>query len=1367
MLLHVTLVPAPGTGRNHGTGHPAAGELVIKVTGAPSGSEVAARLGERCGPAVFSIAGSPLQDLVPGRPPFVNGAVIISSPARPGGASALPGVPPAETREAPLLLVVCSGPDSGSVTALQRGSYRIGRRFPAGTVTGDEDGDRDASQIGIADPALSRNHAVLVVGTDSVQVRDAGSANGTHVDGKRVRASALDTGSVLKAGYSTCRLAVPAAVPAPEPVSGDPFEPQPVRLSEQGHKSGLLLVGALLPLTLGVVLALATGMWMFLAFSALSAVTALIGMAAGRRRRREDTEALTRAAGDDARRRHLAAPDPGTMALAAVLGTARRGDGGPPAPASPHEPATDYPVRIGTAPQPANLVPVPHTSRFAAPVIPDAPVILRLGRDRDICLRGPDAGALCRTILLQAASSAAAGAALRLVCAGSPEDLDPGSRFLPGLTLAALPAPGPAAVPQAAALLSSRLEQADPLAEAPVTVLCLPGAWAAYARDLAAALPPPLRERMSIIRLGGGPGTVTVSVSAARGIRSEGADTLDFVPDLVQPAHFERLSRAMAASLLPNPTAGSRMAAGPAGAGRIPATAAFAEHHPSSPEQILHNWIRRSAGCEAVVGMSAAGPVTLDLEKDGPHFLVAGTTGSGKSEFLRSFIASLAARQPPAAVTFLLIDFKGGSGLGPLSRLPHSVGLLTDLSAGNVSRALISLRAEVRRREALFAEAGADSLGVYNRRPGPAGTLPRLLVVVDEFRMLADEVPTALAELLRIAAIGRSLGLHLLLATQRPQGAVTSDIRANISATVALRVSSAAESRDVLGSDCAADIPASLPGRAFAARGGGQPLAFQSLSTTLHPAGSGIAVMNLAEHLAATKEGTPELPAPSPDALESYCTAVRLAAEQGNSLPPFRPVCPPLPRTLTREMLTAQAAEAAASDPGFPAAVVLGLVDDPEKQRQWQLSWHPGIDSHLALLGSPQSGTADCLQLVTAGLVSSHPGRHLYILDSDGRLASLAGAEQAGAYVGPQDIKRAARVLAYLAGEAVARMMPAGTPAGPGISPAAEITLVVSGWARWCTAFRSGRGLGGEEDLADIVRDGERAGICVVIAGDRELLNSRCFPLIPNRMFFPADASAETLLLWPRLPPMDRITGRALVQGRIGTAEGLTGQILAPDPRHDPPDLPGLPDGCAPPHRIEPLPAYVAPEQLRAAPGGDFLAVGVAGDELDTAAVEVPRGSVFLVAGPRGSGRTSFLRQLQRAAGPSLKCFAGTTAEDFTEKLDGFLAAHGTDQAHRLLLLVDDADLLPGPVHRRLAELIAQGARIVIAAVPGPQLTVRVPLALQLRSAPRGALLCPMSPTDGDIFGIRIDAAVRRPPGRCFLVQGTQAVEAQAAYGEA
>ncbi|MCC3290475.1 FtsK/SpoIIIE domain-containing protein [Arthrobacter sp. zg-Y1110] len=1347
MLLHVTIASAPGT-------VPPAGmtrrELVIKMTAALSGSAVAALLEQRYGQGRYTIHGSALEELTPGEAPFITGAVILHSTGSPDG---VPGADAAHPGAPPLRLAVCAGPDAGSIIALQRGIHTIGRAGPA-------DGGAPP-QIGIADPALSRQHAELVVGAETVLLRDLGSANGTWVDGRRVRRAAVDTGSTLRFGYSSCRLFLPSAwQEAPGPPE-DPFQPLTVRFPEHGAKTGLLLVGALLPLVLGIVLALATGMWMFLAFSAVSAVTALITAAGARRRRREQAAEIARAAEEDGTRRRLAAPDPGATALAVESVLQRNG----------RVPSTPVcPVRIGAGTQPANLEAVPPQPHFAPPQLTEVPVVLFLGKDREICLQGSarDTAALGRTLLLQA--SAAAGPLI--VCVGTAAELETSARFLPRVALAALPAASPAAVGSASARLRTLISDLPVPAGDDPFVLFVHRSWAEHAGQLLQALPEPHFAHAGIIRIGGPPAPVTVTLLGGRGTFASGGSTFDFVPDLIQPGTFERLSRRLAARRLPIPL--------PAEApGRLPSSAAFDEFHPLSPDQLLGGWQAnaRVDGGAAVVGVSPSGPVTLDLDKDGPHFLVAGTTGSGKSEFLRTFVGSLAASHPPTLFTVLLIDFKGGSGLGPLAPLPHSVGLLTDFSAETVARALVSLRAEVRRREVLLAGAGADNLSAYNAGRSPAEGLPRLLVVVDEFRMLADEVPAALPELLRIAAIGRSLGLHLLLATQRPQGAITTDIRANIATSIALRVQSGVESRDVINTDTAAAIPPDIPGRAYVSKGGLPPHLFQSLSTSLRGGTGESPLKELAEHYRSPGADA----VGDPKALNRVVSAVRAAAAIGGFPVPFSPVRPPLPSSLTAEQLTRCADDILERLPG---GLVLGLLDEPGKQRQRTLCWHPDADSHLALLGAPRSGAPDALELIAGMHLAELPGRHLYILDSDGSLAWLAAAEQTGAYVGADDTARAARVLAYLGSLILQAPAPATSrapggrrqagsvdPQHSGIGMAADgraaggTTLIITGWARWCTAFRAGRGLSGEEDLADLVRDGERAGICVVLAGDREVLNARFFPHIPNRMFFPADASAETLLIWPRLPPMDRVRGRALVQGRCGTAEGLSAQLLAHDPREDPEQLMPLPPGRRRPHRIENLPVSVQPSALGPAPTTDHLPVGVYGDELDTASVRMPPGSVFLVAGPRASGRTSFLRQLQRAADSSLECCLVSTQEELEPVFSAM--ERQQEDLRRFLILVDDSDSLPAPSHQRLAGVQARGARIVLAAVSGHQLTARVPLALHIRSAPHGALLRPVTQADGDVFGVRVDPAARRPPGRCYLVDGTEVLEAQAAYDPA
>ncbi len=234
---------------------------------------------------------------------------------------------------------------------------------------------------------------------------------------------------------------------------------------------------------------------------------------------------------------------------------------------------------------------------------------------------------------------------------------------------------------------------------------------------------------------------------------------------------------------------------------------------------------------EVVIGESLDGPFAFDLRRDGPHGLVAGTTGSGKSELLQTIVASLAATNTPEGMNFVLIDYKGGAAFRDFAPLPHTVGMVTDLDTHLVERALESLGAELRRREHLLAEAAAKDIEDYVERLGrgePLPPMPRLLIVIDEFASLVRELPDFVTGLVNIAQRGRSLGIHLILATQRPTGVVSNDIRANTNLRIALRVTDSSESTDVIDAGDAAQIQKSTPGRGYIRLGAGALLPFQS-----------------------------------------------------------------------------------------------------------------------------------------------------------------------------------------------------------------------------------------------------------------------------------------------------------------------------------------------------------------------------------------------------------------------------------------------------------------------------------------------------------------------------------------------------------
>lgn len=330
--------------------------------------------------------------------------------------------------------------------------------------------------------------------------------------------------------------------------------------------------------------------------------------------------------------------------------------------------------------------------------------------------------------------------------------------------------------------------------------------------------------------------------------------------------------------------------------------------------------VRRAGALPAVVGVAGARPFALDLVADGPHAIVVGVTGAGKSELLLSWILSLCAVHGPDELVLLLADFKGGTAFRPLEALPHVTGVLTDLDAEGARRAIESLRAEVRAREAALARAGARDVS------DPGARLARLVIVVDEFAALGEQHPELLGVFTDIAARGRALGMHLVLGSQRAVGVFRDALLANCPLRICLRVTDPQDSRAVVGVEDAAALPGTpdARGRALVRR------AADARPTSVRIARSGPG------DLARAMRG------------HDLATAVR------------RPWVPPL-----RERIPLAEVRAHAHDPIGPDDIVLGLADEPERQRHVPVLLR-AAERGIVALGTAGSGKTTALALVAA-----------------------------------------------------------------------------------------------------------------------------------------------------------------------------------------------------------------------------------------------------------------------------------------------------------------------------------------------------------------------------------------------------------------
>ncbi|MCB2175471.1 MAG: hypothetical protein KQH57_06660 [Actinomycetales bacterium] len=723
------------------------------------------------------------------------------------------------------------------------------------------------------------------------------------------------------------------------------------------------------------------------------------------------------------------------------------------------------------------------------------------------------------------------------------------------------------------------------------------------------------------------------------------------------------------------------------------------------------------AGLSAPIGMGAGGPVAVDLLADGPHLLVAGTTGAGKSELLQTLVLGLAARYGPDRLAVMLVDFKGGAGLGACHGLPHVVGEVTDLDPRAAERALTGVRAELARRERLLADAGVGDLEAL-RTLGQAP--PRLVVVVDELLALREDLPDVLPALIRLASQGRSLGIHLVLATQRPAGALDAQVRANVPLRLCLRVTDPSDSRDVIGTDDAAAIAPDLPGRAVLRRADLPVEAVQTAWAALPPSADGPAwaepwppphageraadhVATLAASIARTWAGRPR---PTPlwrPGLPERCTLDEVAGLVGG---PGTDLLPGADRKHEPGARTATPTD----------ALVLGLVDLPGEQRTAALTWLPS-QGPLLLTGPAGAGRSTALRTVAQAALRA--GRHVHVLHGSGWTWPEAPSPGRGTVVGTDDPRLALRLVERLT-----------EPEGR----SGRAILLVDDVARVLRALATmPRGVG--EGVLDTLR---AAGVPFACAGGARDLRSLAGTRV--RLGPDEDAARPSARAWP--------PGRG-----VRDADGAECHVAVPseDRRATRRVVPATPTAL----RLAPLPVGVVDVGPGTAPWTAPLGRG--GDQAAQVVADLSRG--LLVVGPAGSGRSTVLDRIDRHAPQGVE-LARPSARDLPDLVAAWQAGSGS----RRLVLLDDADLaLRGrpDLDERLAEwvLAAEQGDPTAPRVAATARTDRVAATFRgvvatLRGAAPILVLDPLATGSGDAAGTDLSRAVdpRRVPGRAVLL---------------
>lgn len=655
---------------------------------------------------------------------------------------------------------------------------------------------------------------------------------------------------------------------------------------------------------------------------------------------------------------------------------------------------------------------------------------------------------------------------------------------------------------------------------------------------------------------------------------------------------------------------------------------------------------RKPGTLRAMVGQTAQEPFSIDLRADGPHALVGGTTGAGKSELLQAWILGMATANSPQRITFLLVDYKGGSAFRDCVNLPHTVGLVTDLSPHLVRRALASLSAELRYREHILAAHRAKDLVELERR-GETDAPPSLVIVVDEFAALVQEVPDFVDGVVNVAQRGRSLGLHLILATQRPQGVIKDNLRANTNLRLALRMADEDDSSDVLGTSAAAYFDPALPGRAMSKSGPGRLTPFQTAYaggwTSDNPPPPEMTVETLGfgagtvwELPAIDEDPAEEQRDLGPTDIQRLVTQITGAADRAELPAARKPWLPELGNVYELASLPTKRRD---------DVIVFGVSDDPDSQTQPVVTFEPDREGNLVVFGASGSGKTAFLRsvAVAAGYTVRGGPCHVYGLDFGNRgLAMLADLPHVGSIISADDHERVQRLLRFLRETIDDRAVRFSRASASTITEyrgladqpdEPRIFVLLDGLAAFRQAYDNARGQGTLDALTGLVADGRPVGVHFILTADqRSALWTSLSAGIQQRLvmrmaqaddYFALDLPADVL---SAASP----AGRGLIHGRevqvavLGGTSDVVGQTRAMEAfaaavRRA---------GGAEPVRIRSLPAKV---ELSRIPVGarDRVLVGISSTTLEPDGF-TPRGG-FIVVGPSGSGRTTTVLTIAQA----------------------------------------------------------------------------------------------------------------------------------------